>query len=501
MKVALTILFAFCMFNLGAQKILTFDLETNTVRLIKIKNDKVDYDSIPDSLIAHYLDQEKNKGWKIKKMNFNTPLYRKFRVGEYVVLQINNIDKSNRIDSVYVTYSFLDNDLGQYRELFNNVLNNALTPFSGDQTASNGSGDGNGTTPTNTDPVLQGAFVGEGGRSIANFEPSGDESGDRLEFILSCYKAKTATPRDSLIESLLDSIGLDPDKDLLFASRPAAERDSLVDDFKFRSLNRRFGSYSTINEDLVDLLNLITDQSFTPDDIDILYEMALASVEEVKESESSEEISSPKRDQANDSSKVGKSVTYFPIQVPNKDLVYFHIEAFKNGVKQYERPFSLQTRFGFKIDFSAGFLATGLRDRNYFLRPVQDTTFALVDGMVSDSLIVTTKNQIGEEDNGSFIVGAGILAHFYTRFLPRFNPAFSMGFMFNQNGNLNYLAGGSIIFGEEQRWIINGGLAVGEVRRLSNLFSEEELIDSNITELPLVDEWATSWYLGASYNF
>jgi hypothetical protein len=186
-----------------------------------------------------------------------------------------------------------------------------------------------------------------------------------------------------------------------------------------------------------------------------------------------------------------------PVQVANTDLTVINVE-YKKGENTVRRTILLKNRAGFKLDFSTGFIGTGLRDYNYRLYTRNDSSAIIQD------------------DRGSFTIGFAFMAHAYVRTGSRFNVTLTSGFAINgSNQTVNYLLGASLPFGMEQRFILSGGVIFGKVKQLSEgyrIIPDRNVIPSsgyndffyaglNNGTVPLTERWQSSYFIGISYNF
>ena len=193
-----------------------------------------------------------------------------------------------------------------------------------------------------------------------------------------------------------------------------------------------------------------------------------------------------------DSLNARRTIVVQPFQVSNNDLTLLNIiYTNTDSKKQVSRDIVLKNRAGFKLDFSTGFIGTGLRDENYRLIPAP--------GAGNDSSVLIN------DDKGRFAIGFGLLAHAYVRSGERINVAINTGIMLNgSNQTVNYIAGLSVPLGLEQRFIISGGAAFGKIKRLTAGYATGVSYPSSILNLsagvPYTEKWSSSWYIGVSYN-
>lgn len=188
-----------------------------------------------------------------------------------------------------------------------------------------------------------------------------------------------------------------------------------------------------------------------------------------------------------------------PIQVDNTDLTVIHIHFMGDDVP-IDRTIILKNKAGFKLDFSTGFIGTGLRDRNYRLFTRNDSSAIIPD------------------DKGWFTIGFALLAHAYFRTGSRINFSLTSGFALNgSNQTVNYVLGASVPLGLEQRFIISAGLLFGKVQQLQagyKVVPGTLTIDSlqgsaysnyfykgiSNTGIPMINKWDYSYFIGISYN-
>jgi hypothetical protein len=182
-----------------------------------------------------------------------------------------------------------------------------------------------------------------------------------------------------------------------------------------------------------------------------------------------------------------------PIQVANNDITLLKITYKKDDKQQNDiyREILFKNKFGFKLDFSTGFIGTGLKDDNYRIIPAPNT-------LRDTSTIIA-------DPKGNFSIGFALLAHAYFRSGERVNFALNSGLMLNgSNQTINYLTGFSLPLGLEQRFILGGGIAFGKVKRLTTGYQTDIAYPAAILNLasgvPYTEKWQQSWYIGVSYN-
>lgn len=178
------------------------------------------------------------------------------------------------------------------------------------------------------------------------------------------------------------------------------------------------------------------------------------------------------------------------VKIQNFDSTEFNIIIEDKDKKNKELiTFPFRNNGGFKLDFSTGFIISGLYDDKYDVRQGMDSNYV----------------QIKEEISAKLNLGITLLAHAYFRSTDFINPAITSGLSVNLgNQSLNYILGGSILLGEDQRFIISSGLILGKVKTLPNYYKTDDDISVDIlpisSQSPVVDKMKTSWFLGITYN-
>ena len=188
-----------------------------------------------------------------------------------------------------------------------------------------------------------------------------------------------------------------------------------------------------------------------------------------------------------------KKYSTTPIKIENYDYTTFNFTiSDKDGSNEANLNIPFKNYNGFKIDFSTGILVNGLFSPSY-----------KIITNPSDS----TKKQIVEESDTSskFNTGICLMAHAYSRWGEYINVGIGSGFSYNLNQqNLNFLLGGSFLFGAEQRFISTVGVNVGKVKQLSSYYEINK--DYNTTEftnnttVPTIEVLKASWFISITYN-
>lgn len=493
MKWAISILFLlFISMQLKAQEIITLDMSSNTIkRSTVIRSDSFDLTFSKDSLISDYLHKKPNRRWEIKNERYSKVLRAPLKIGDYLVFELTNIGKDKKVDSVYVSYDFLDRNVQEYSSTFKNVFNNKLNAFESTSTTDETKND---NKPSNPDEVAQ-----TGSNSAAAFAGSNNEidNADILQSyknIIKVYSHKSQVTELGIVSSINDSLNLISDLDDFYTLIGEQQSDSAdIENIIVALISSENSEHQNFN--IFEYLNNEYDLDLSVGELRIIDEKLVNQKQaklKTKTNESSGNLGSH---------SAKNSISYTPLQIQNNDITYFYLEGFKNGKKVYERPFMFHNKGGFKADFSAGFIGTNLIDKNYFLKPMKDTSYVRSNGIVTDSIdTISDVNEINLADEGGFNIGISVMAHFYLRIGRRLNFAISPGFSLDTDSRINYLIGGSVIMGLEQRFIINAGLNFGKIKELSEVYEEGEIIPASITELPERDKWSRGFFIGLSYN-
>ncbi|MEO8569204.1 MAG: hypothetical protein ABI419_08710 [Ginsengibacter sp.] len=162
-----------------------------------------------------------------------------------------------------------------------------------------------------------------------------------------------------------------------------------------------------------------------------------------------------------------KPIAYTTIRAKNRD--YFSVKTFDGNNTEISNE-NIRLSGGMKIDFSAGFVLTGLRDFTYSLK--NDTASVGLGAARRD----TSGNVIIKEDEGNNNVGVGIFTHFYPRISSHYNIGGTAGLMTSTNLNLRLMLGGSFmvssLFGSNNRVCFSYGCVWGKVARLSSQYED-----------------------------
>lgn len=184
------------------------------------------------------------------------------------------------------------------------------------------------------------------------------------------------------------------------------------------------------------------------------------------------------------------TVNYF-IRKPDSDEVIINLttqskvdENKENQTNSIEIPIIVTK--GIKVDFSGGFYFSNVADHEYTNKPIY--TKDTISGY-----------QLVKKIEKPWAFGVATYMHAYFRVSCDFNVAANIGLGIDQNTDLKILSGLSLILGKKQRFIINGGCAVGKVSVLSPYLDESRIYNS-VNEPVYVEEFKIGWFVGISYN-
>lgn len=201
-------------------------------------------------------------------------------------------------------------------------------------------------------------------------------------------------------------------------------------------------------------------------------------------------------------------IAYTTLRAKNRDYIEVKYIGADNIAS---KPENIRMSGGMKIDFSAGFVLTGLRDFTYTLKNTT-VNYAPGAGMAARD---TTGNVIAKEDDGNNQVGVGLLTHFYPRLSSHYNIGGTVGLMTSTSLNLRVMLGGSVLisslFGSNNRVSFSGGVVWGKVKRLStqyqDYYEKPRMVNNKpqfydgTTAPTTIDKNEHSWFFAITMNF
>jgi hypothetical protein len=202
-------------------------------------------------------------------------------------------------------------------------------------------------------------------------------------------------------------------------------------------------------------------------------------------------------------------LAYTTLRAKNRDYIEVRYTKANNVLS---KPENIRMSGGMKIDFSAGFVLTGLRDYSYVLKNIKYPYTPQGTGQTERD---TTGNVIVKEDEGSNQVGVGMLTHFYPRSSSHYNFGGTVGLMTSTSLNLRLMLGGSLmvssLFGSNNRVSFSGGVVWGKVKRLSEKDKEFYNGPRVLNKIPEffteasapapIDRNEHSWFFAVTLNF
>ena len=205
-----------------------------------------------------------------------------------------------------------------------------------------------------------------------------------------------------------------------------------------------------------------------------------------------------------------KPLAYTTIRAKNRDFIAVRYSDANNVLS---KPENIRMSGGMKIDFSAGFVLTGLRDYSYVLKNIK-YNYTPPDGGLTLPRD-TTGNVIIKEDEGNNQIGVCLLTHFYPRLSSHYNLGGTVGLMTSTNLNLRLMLGGSILvsslFGSNNRVSFSGGVVWGKVERLSekdkDFFNGPRVVNgipefySQASAPEPIEQTNHSWFFAVTLNF
>ncbi|MBK7522813.1 MAG: hypothetical protein IPI53_01180 [Saprospiraceae bacterium] len=174
------------------------------------------------------------------------------------------------------------------------------------------------------------------------------------------------------------------------------------------------------------------------------------------------------------------------LQVPDKDKSIIKITRYKpdGTTKIEERTYFFRNRGGLKFDVSSGFFISNLRDKIYVLKSLD-----------------TLNKQIVRENNGNIRSGIGLLAHLHCRSQKWLSGGLTGGFEINNDAKVGFLAGGSLFFGYDRKFVFSGGVAFSKVKTISDIYKVGDIVPYTINDIPTVEIWKSGWFGALTYNF
>ncbi len=195
------------------------------------------------------------------------------------------------------------------------------------------------------------------------------------------------------------------------------------------------------------------------------------------------------------STKIQMTTTYpIPVvQIENYDFSEFQISVTDTGKSNTPEVISLPFRNtkGFKLDFSTGLALSGLGNKSYTIVESEREGFVQI--------------KENDENFSRLSMGISLLAHAYFRNARFTNVGITSGLTVNiSNQSLNYVLGGSLLLGEDQRFIISAGAIFGKAEHLKSYYKTNTDIRADKLRIdqavPVIEQFRPSVFFGVSYN-
>lgn len=177
------------------------------------------------------------------------------------------------------------------------------------------------------------------------------------------------------------------------------------------------------------------------------------------------------------------------IPKPNSDDLIINLtlkpySKSSNSEIKMEIPFQVQG--GVKIDFSTGIFFSNITNKQYINKPnyVNDT----INGYY-----------LVKSDDNPLSYGLAGYMHVYCRRACDFNMAFTLGVGVDQDMQTKFMPGFSLLLGRNERFIINGGMAIGLADDLSKVQDPNRLYPKQVDPV-YTKSYEIGYFFGISYN-
>lgn len=191
--------------------------------------------------------------------------------------------------------------------------------------------------------------------------------------------------------------------------------------------------------------------------------------------------------------------------VANADFIRYSVSRLdKNTLSSEDLNYDIWLKGGIKIDFSAGFFASGLVDNQY------QKLF-----ITHDPVSNTDSIQVHRVNDGGYSFGFGGMVNLALRTGGSWvSPGISLGFIYSNNQKLQIVSGAALHLGKTERIIVHVGIAAGTVKTFDD--SQLQYASNTITKgsnwgfrvpsysdytIPaLIDRFTVRPCFGISYN-
>ncbi|WP_452226430.1 hypothetical protein [Lacinutrix cladophorae] len=171
----------------------------------------------------------------------------------------------------------------------------------------------------------------------------------------------------------------------------------------------------------------------------------------------------------------------------NIDYVKIILEIYEGNEtesKKYE--YKIWLTGGLKIDVSAG----------AFITSIFDEEFLTNDG-------VDGKKSIRRSDAGEYDFGFGPMVNISFRSASWFRPTINFGTLLTSEQKFQIMAGGGLIMGKNDRFILSAGIVMGRVDVLSEGFLADGTTEYDLgtsAEVPTNEKFQFGHFIGVTYN-
>lgn len=164
------------------------------------------------------------------------------------------------------------------------------------------------------------------------------------------------------------------------------------------------------------------------------------------------------------------------------DHKYDNDEGDKAGDLYKEFDFKLFVRGDFKINSSIGLAFPYHDENNMYIN--RDSVVTSVDG-----------------NNYTPNLSAYLNFYPYTGRNVQLGGTFGVGVpISNDNRNFNFLLGGSMLFGDDSKLVLHGGVVLGQVKRLDNGYQVGDNLGNTSVEVPLKNDYQWGGFVGISFS-
>lgn len=173
----------------------------------------------------------------------------------------------------------------------------------------------------------------------------------------------------------------------------------------------------------------------------------------------------------------------------DKDIVDLDLKIYDNFKKDtiYNKTLSFKTYGNWSVDFSTGLFYSDLVENKYYLSPRNSSI-----------------NNVLQDNVDNIDVSIGALGHITYKLSPSFGAGLALGASLSPfDGNLRYLIGPTLLFGNRKQGSITFGLSIANLDDLSDSVQRDDsgfFLDSSVTEIKIIKKVDTGFFFGLTYN-